>query len=415
LVLSNESCSQNYVFGVKAAKIVYNDQMNIKLHILLLDGHTVQAISVIKALKKSDVYLVLFCEKKISFGFASRYPDKKVKCPSINNSSNDYYIFLLTFLKQNSIDLIIPLFDDSADLVNKYREEIESIGIRIGLPPSYQFNLARNKGLLMEFCHKNNIPHPITCAVNESNYEFAAKLVGFPSLLKPNKSSGAIGIIYLNSINQLVEYFTNSRNKQIEFSLQSFVNHSGYYYNSMLYRNRKGIFSKVVIVKILRYFPVKGGTGSYNETVDYPEIEEISKEILNQLNWVGFADLDFIVDKYTSKPKLVEINPRIPACIHSALVSGVNFPEIIVHDLLGKEMPNQNYISGKKVRYFAMDVLWFIFCQERFKVKPSWFRFFENNLFYQDGCWKDPLTMIAGIFMGVRKYLNKEYRKSKIN
>ena len=388
--------------------------MNNSIKVLLLDGHTVQAFSVAKSLKKSKINVTLFYEKKISYGFASKYPDRKIKCPSIVSSSHLYYIFLLNFLKQNKIDLIIPLFDYSADFLDSHRDEIENTGTKIGLPYRNQYELARNKGLLMEFCSINKIPHPLTCNINESNFEVAAKFVGFPSLLKPDKSSGAIGIVHLNSIYQLSEYFAYTKDKDFGLSLQSYVFHSGYYYNSMIYRCRDGNFSNVVIVKILRYFPIKGGTGSYNETVDYPEIEEISKIILTKLNWVGFADLDFIVDKFTSEPKLIEINPRIPACIHSAFVSGINFPEIIVYDTLDKEIPNQHYIPGKKVRYFAMDVLWFIFSKDRFKIKPSWFKFFEKNLYYQDGSWKDPFTMFAGILMGVVKYLNPNFLKSKV-
>ena len=388
--------------------------MNNKLNILLLDGHTVQAFSVAKALRKCNMIVTLFYEKKISYGFASKYPNKKVECPSIINSSLRYYTFLLSFLRENKIDFIIPLFDDSADLLNNNRDQIEKLGIRIGLPPKKQYELARNKGTLMEYCEKNKIPHPVNFSVNKSNYDIVAKLVGFPSLIKPDKSSGAIGIVYVNSVNELKAYFSDSENNQKGLSLQSYVNHSGYYYNSMLYRSKDGNFSKVVIVKILRYFPVKGGTGSFNETVDYPELEEMSRVTLNKLNWVGFADLDYIVDKFTLVPKLIEINPRFPACVHSAFVSGINFPEIIVCDTLDREMPVQHYIPGKKVRYFAMDVLWFIFSKERFKCKPSWFNFLGNNLVYQDGCWSDPLTMLSGILMGVGKYINPSYCKSKL-
>ncbi len=388
--------------------------MKNSVRILLLDGQTVQAFSVAKALKKCNMHVTIFCDNIISYGYASRYPDKKVKCPSIKKSSAIYNSFLLNFLKINPIDLIMPLFDDSADLINKNRIEIEKLGVKIGLPPKNQYELARNKSLLMEFCRNNNIPHPITVPVDKNNYKSAASSVGFPLLIKPDKYSGAIGIIHINTITELSEYFLNPNNNHQGLSLQSYVNHSGYYYNAMLYRSREGLFSEVVIIKVIRYFPIKGGTGSYNETVNFPKIEKISKDTLNKLNWVGFADIDFIVDEDTAEPRLIEINPRIPACIHSAYISGVNFPQIIVFDTLYNKIPNQIYIPKKKTRYMAMDVLWFIFSKERMKTKPSWFKLFGRNLYYQDGSWSDPLTMVAGILMGLVKYLNPSYSSKKL-
>lgn len=388
--------------------------MNNQLKILLLDGHTVQAFSVLRSLKKPHFHLTIFCEKKISYGYTSKYPDKKIICPSITSYPDNFYNFLISFLKKNKVDFILPLYDESADFLNTNRNVIEKLGTKIGLPSKIQYDLARNKGLLMEFCKKNNIPHPKTCSITKTNFENVAEEIGFPSLLKPDKSSGAVGIVHVSSISQLYKYFSVADYQCKELSLQEFVDHAGYYFNAMLYRKNDGTFSKAVIVKICRYFPINGGTGSYNETVDNPEIEKISREILNKLSWNGFADLDFIVDKHTLKPKLIEINPRIPACIHSAFVSGINFPEIIIYDSFGILIPNQKYIAGKKVRFFAMDVLWFFFSNKRFHASPSWFRFFEKNLYYQDGSWDDPFTMLAGIVMGIRKYMKPSYFKSKL-
>jgi len=387
--------------------------MQKQIHVLLLDGHTVQSFSVAKALRDSHMYVTLFCSKKMSYGYVSKYPNKKIKCPSEKGSSKDYITFLINYIKDNKTDVIIPLFDDSADLLNIYRKKIESYGVKVALPSKEQYKLARNKTLLMQFCKVNNISHPISMPVNKNNYKNVADFVGFPSLIKPNNLSGAVGIVHVNSITQLSKFFSDDKSNN-QFLLQSYVPNSGYYFNAMLFRSKNGRFSKIVIIKILRYFPVKGGTGTYNETVEYCKIETICKSIMNKLNWVGFADIDFIVDNNTLEPKLIEINPRIPACIHSAYVSGINFPEIIVHDILGRKIPEQHYLSGQKVRYLAMDILWFIFSKHRFKTKPSWFKFLGKNLHYQDGNFKDSFTMIAGILMGLKKYLNQDFRKSKL-
>lgn len=383
------------------------------IRVLLLDGHTVQVLSVLKSLNGSGFLITVFCESRISYGYTSRYPDKKILCPKIKKDEKAFLEFLKSYLSVFPQDVIIPLFDDSASFLNEHRHEIDSYGSKIALPEKSLFTLAFNKSLLMEFCRNNNFSHPATERLCRENLEKACKTIGFPALIKPVSSSGANGIVYLESITALEKVFPGIEERYGTAILQKYIENEGFYYNVMLFRDGSGSFSKAVIIKISRYFPVKGGTGSFSETIENPEIEILCKDILTRLNWRGFADFDLIADKYSKKPFLIEINPRIPACIHASLVSGVNFPLMIVNDVLRLPLPVTNYRINKKVRYLAMDFLWLLFSKERFRSNPSWFKFLDKDLFYQDGC-NDLFPMLAGFLMGIRKYMNKEYRQSKL-
>ena len=384
-----------------------------RIRVLLLDGHTVQVLSVLKALTRTNFFITVFCETRISYGYASRYAHMKVLCPKVKKNEIVFLSFLKSFLSVSPQEIIIPLFDDSALLMNEHRDEFESSGVKIALPECGLFRLAFNKSLLMNFCKENNFSHPATEILNKDNLKKAGEKIGFPSLIKPVSSSGANGIVYLDSMAELENVFLKTEEQYGPAILQRYICHEGYYYNAMIYRSKEGIFSKVVIIRIRRYFPIKGGTGSFSETVEYPEIELLCKRILERMGWCGFADLDIITDKFTNEPCLIEINPRMPACIHASLVSGINFPLIIINDALGIPIPAARYHMNKKIRYLAMDFLWFIFSKERFKSNPSWFRFRDRDLFYQDGC-EEIMPMIAGILMGLKKYMSKEYRQSKL-
>jgi predicted ATP-grasp superfamily ATP-dependent carboligase len=113
--------------------------------------------------------------------------------------------------------------------------------------------------------------------------------------------------------------------------------------------------------------------------------------------------------------KIIEINPRTPASLKASLASGVDFPAIILYDTLGHPVPKFKYEPGKILRYMGLDVMWFLFSPDRFRIRPSWFKFFGRNIYYEDGTWSDPLPMLAGCFAGVIKYLNPKFRKSKLN
>ena len=109
----------------------------------------------------------------------------------------------------------------------------------------------------------------------------------------------------------------------------------------------------------------------------------------------------------------MEINPRIPACIRSAFKSGMDFATMIADVTLGKPLREYSYISGKRLRHLGFDVLWFLSSPERFKTKPSWFKFFGKDTYYQDWVKGDFGAFFWGTWHNFKKQLNPEFRKAK--
>lgn len=381
--------------------------------ILLLDSDTVQTLSVLKALVGIGCEVSVLCSKKISYGYASKYPYKKI----LSKRSYDDELFLeelLCTLKKEKYDLVIPMFDDGALFLSKNKTLLEQYGVRVAVADYDKFMTAYDKGRFMDFCSKNNISHPETYALSLCDLNDIPACVKFPAILKPDVSSGAKGIRLISKPDQLYDTMQNLHKSYSAVSVQEYIENDGTYFNSMLYRSVDNIFSEIVVLHIKRYFPVGGGTSSFCETVKNSEIESLSKIILEKLDWVGFADMDFIVDKKTGVAKVIEINPRVPASVHAAYVSGVNFPSLIVSDIMSNNIIQHSYICGKKVRYIAMDILWFIFCKERFMKKHEFFPFFRKDVFFQDYFSDDPLPFFAGIIMGFIKYTNIRYFYEKI-
>lgn len=383
--------------------------------ILLLDGHTVQSISVARSLREVGYNVTAFINSKISAGYASRYINKKVVInKKISSDEKAYLDFLIKFLIKNEHCVIIPMYNDSAEFLSKYKLEIEEkINIKCAIPEYDKFIIAHDKEKLMTICRLNSFPHPKTMSLSDGNIEDCFTYVGFPALIKPNISSGARGITIVKSVKELMDVYPKVQEVYGPSTLQEYIDHTGVYYNVMLYRDKNGHVNEYVIIKIMRYFPLKGGTSSYCETIENKELFTICKKVLEALEWEGFADFDVMEDK-SGNLKIIEINPRIPASIHAAYASGVNFPEIIVNDLLGNERLNYFYYTNKKIRFFGLDVLWFVFSKERFSFRPSWFKFFGKDISYQDGSFKDPLPMIMGFISGILKYLNPQFRNSKL-
>jgi predicted ATP-grasp superfamily ATP-dependent carboligase len=134
---------------------------------------------------------------------------------------------------------------------------------------------------------------------------------------------------------------------------------------------------------------------------------------MKSIGWTGFADFDMIKDPKDGVVKIMELNPRVPACVKSAFESGIDYGTIITEASLGNKPGKFVYSPGKKLRHIGFECLWFLYSKNRLKSEPNWFRFFDKDLSFQDFDWKDPLPFFFGTIGNIKQQCSSEFRKSK--
>ena len=315
---------------------------------------------------------------------------------------------LFSLLKQERFDVLIPINDMNVPFISKNKALIEEkYGVRCGVPDYEQVYQVEDKSRFMAFCETHCVPHPKTRRLTQETLNEAASEVGFPALIKPDYSVGARGITRVNNIRELNEKYTAISDRFGSCTLQELIENQDYYYNVMLYRDREGRFLGHTILKIVRMYPIAAGSSSCGIAVENDELLNICKACLDKLNWVGMADFDVLQRLDNGEYKIIEINPRVPASLRAATISGVNFPEVIALDAVGEKVPEQNYMPGKTLRYMGIDLMWFLKSPKRFAAKPSWFKFFGKNLYYQDIYKEDPSTWWIWLIEGLSKITNR--------
>ena len=318
---------------------------------------------------------------------------------------------LFGILEKDKYDVVIPISDFTVPFISKHKKAIEDrFGVKCAVPDYEQVYIVEDKSRFMSFCDANEVPHPKTKRLSEDTLEDAVSYVGFPSLIKPDYSVGARGITRVNSLEELKEKYPDVSEKFGSCTLQELIENQEYYYNVMLYRNKEGKFLGHTILKIVRMYPVTAGSSSCGITVENDELLNICKNCLNKLNWVGMADFDVLQRLDNGEYKIIEINPRVPASLRAAAVSGVNFPIIIAYDAMGTVVPRQIYASGKTLRYMGIDLMWFLKSHKMFSTNPSWFKFFGKNLYYQDIYKEDTSTWWTWLAEGLTK-ISKRNKK----
>lgn len=395
--------------------------------ILLISAECVQTVCMARSLRRQGHRVIGFCNQIISSGYATRWLNKRYKTPDIIPQNEEFKKYLYKYLSHNTIDMIIPLADESADFLSRNKEEIErTFRLKCAIPEFNIFNAANDKRNFMELCERYGICHPRTRSLppveingiehsfNIQKLEDVCRYVGFPAMLKPNLSQGAKGIVRINNIRELMEKYPFIYKHFGSCTLQQYVEQPDYYYNVMLYRDKEGKMDNYTIIKIRRFFPIKGGSSCYSETVENNGLLEQCKLVLEKIDWFGFADFDVLEDKTTGELKIIEINPRVPSSLQASYAAGVDFGKVFVCDEFNDKVPSFSYETGMQVRWMGLDVMWFLFSKERLNFKPSWFRFFGKNVSYHDGAWNDPFPMVAGMLSGLLKYMDTDFRKSKL-
>ena len=314
-------------------------------------------------------------------------------------------------LEQGQYDVLLPISDFTVPFISQHKNEIEErYHVKCAVPDYDQVYIVEDKSRFMDFCQKNNIPHPLTVRLTEGSLEDVAQEIGFPALIKPDYSVGARGITRVNTLDDLRREYPIVSKKYGTCTLQEFVDNKEYYYNVMLYRNKTGKILASAILKIVRMYPVGAGSSSCCVTVENEELIKICSDCLDKLNWVGMADFDVLQRLDNGEYKIIEINARVPASLRGASISGVNFPDIIVNDIMGNDVPQYTYTPGKTMRYMGLDLMWLLKSPNRFSTTPSWFKFFGKNLFYQDIYREDISTWWTWLAEGVKKISKRNKR-----
>ncbi|MCC8088713.1 MAG: ATP-grasp domain-containing protein [Rikenellaceae bacterium] len=380
--------------------------------VLLLDGQTIQALPVAESLKKSGYSAVLFCSAKNSYGYHTKYADRKILCPEVTKDETEFYDFLRRYLSEHKTDVIIPMNDDSATFLSKYKPQLSELSNFI--MPDYEiFSQAYDKNKLMDLCMDGGFPHPQTFDLERSSAENIKNSSIFPAIIKPNLTSGGRGMKVVNSFEEFMEAYPDIRENYGPCHLQKFIKQGGKQIKVQLFVAKNGELVCSSVIHKQRYYPENGGSSCCNETIKDDKLVGICYAVLEKIGWYGFADFDMIEDPDDGVIKIMEINPRIPACIKSAVKSGIDYGTVIADATLGKSLKKYEYSPGKTLRYIGFEMLWFMNSRQRFKTNPNWFKFFGRNLYFQDFNIRDPKPFIFGTLGNIKKQLSPEFRKSK--
>ena len=384
-----------------------------RLRILVMDGRIQSCLPVIRALRLKGHHVTIAESDPLCVGFFSRYPQERWRHRDPRKDPEGFVDDLRRYVSTGHFDVLIPILDVTAELVSRHKQELERY-VHIPLVDYPIFMQARDKSQTMRIAQALGLPCPKTYFPEDASVAEIAGQVDYPVFIKPNFSVGARGLTKVENAADLQRLYPLVVKQYGPCTIQEFIPQTDLQYKAQFFLDQKGIVKACVVYNKMRYFPLEGGVSALNCTVIRDDICALGSALLKEMHWYSYADIDLITDPRDGRAKIMEINPRITGSVKICFEAGVDFADMLVRLAMGYEVPQvKQYQSGIFLRHPGIDLLWFLTSPDRFKAKPSWFRFWGKDLRFEVLNLADPGPTVAYALANVRDLFSPEARRYK--
>jgi predicted ATP-grasp superfamily ATP-dependent carboligase len=320
-----------------------------KNKILLLDGQHKNTLAILRHLGRTSSYEIhVVSYQKTSISFYSKYAHKKLIITDPLIDGEVYIRDLLQLLKNDNYLALIPVSYISFLLCSSHKESILKY-THLTIAREESVRTASSKIATYRLAQQLEIPYPDFIEVDHID-DIGMIEISYPCVIKAPFEIGKTVVEYVNNKAELIEkYATLCKTYHFRDKLpiiQKYIQGDGAGFFAFY---QHGICKSFFVHKRLREYPVTGGASTAAEGFYNSQVIEDGKKILDSLQWEGVAMVEFKKDNSTGLYNIMEINAKFWGSLDLALVSGVNFPQMMIDDALGKEIQvSENY---KMVRF----------------------------------------------------------------
>jgi predicted ATP-grasp superfamily ATP-dependent carboligase len=370
--------------------------------VLVTDAKQRKSVPIIRSLGRRGIRVIAGDDDRFSMGCYSKYCVKSWVYPSPDKQPEQFLEWVLGKAREGAFEVLYAIDERTLDVLTRHHEEIAR---HVSFPsvPHAAYKKARDKGKTISLAQSLGIPCPQTVSLTHlENLSEVARQLSFPVVIKPRVSSGSRGLAYIRSASALEEACRRIHQAYGGFLIQECLPPGGDTLGVEVLMHPDGQPRAAFVHRRLREYPVAGGPSTLRESLACPELIAQGVRLLQAMDWVGVAMVEFKVDSRDGVPKLMEVNPKFWGSIALPIAAGVDFPYLLYQMATkGDIEPVTSYDIGVRCRWLLPgDILHFIHNPERFRMDPSFFKFLDDKLHYDLICTDDP-GPLWGMFCSV--------------
>jgi predicted ATP-grasp superfamily ATP-dependent carboligase len=386
-----------------------------KIPVIVTNAKSRIAYNIVRSLGQKGINVCTGDFVSCSMSFASGYSKGHFRYPSPFQDQRAFIKCLHEKIDSIGDCVLIPVHEETF-LISKFKDQIPQ-NCKMVIPSYDQILMAHNKDRWQNIARRLEIPIPETYDLDNlrQNSHFLRDL-HYPILIKPRQGGGGWAIKEVESAKDL----------EIILSTESFGGlpwgryfcqekvHGETHCVAMLFR--QGELRGKIAYKQLREYPIAKGQATLRISIRTAAAEEYFRRFLEKMAWHGVCQADFVIDRETQIPYLVDINPRFWGSLAQAIASGVDFPHLVYRMAIeGDVEPVTTFRTGITTRWIGGDLRTFFPLLKKSESKVEFIRQFyfpqTKSTLFDDFSWKDPLPFFVWSLDAVLKMIKNHSLK----
>ena len=237
----------------------------------------------------------------------------------------DYINQLLTIVKNNKVNLLVPTIDTDLLSLAKNKAKFAKIGCIALVSEPEVIETCQDKRKTHRFLKRKGFDTPLTVSVQTA---LAKKKLNWPCFLKPWDGYASRGNAVVNNRRELLFFAKRIPNPICQEFIEGTEHTCDVYVDFSM---------KVRCVVPRKRIEVRAGEVSKGQTVKHPHIMGEAARLVEKLGaGPGVITLQLFLTQ-NNNVKFIEINPRFGGGVPLSIKAGANFPKWILQELLGKK------------------------------------------------------------------------------
>lgn len=334
--------------------------------VLVTDAERGSALAIIRSLGRRGYRVIAGSAKGRAAGFHSRYTVRRFRYPPPELDARAYRDALLGELRDQGVNLLVPVTDSAILPLLDAREEVERL-CALALPATDALHAAADKQGMLALGRQLGIAVPRSEMAHDLEQALThARSIGWPVVLKTGRSvqtqDGQLvrstAVAFARDEDELRSRWSTVHGAGATL-VQEYCAGTGQGVELLL---KDGQPLAAFQHERLREYPLRGGPSALRRSVPLePLMFQQAVALLESLRWTGLAMVEFKVGE--DGPVLIEINGRVWGSLPLAVASGMDFParmaDLFLGAPIGPEL-HDSYRVGHHQHSLELELKWIV-------------------------------------------------------